>query len=43
VIPGHEQSGEELVVAELRVADDDPLRFEFHGNCGYASRFDYSG
>ena len=41
VIPGHEQSGEELVVDELRVADD-ALRFEFHGNCGYASRFDYT-
>jgi hypothetical protein len=40
VIPGHEQRGEELIADELRVADD-PLGFEFHGNCGYASRFDY--
>ena len=32
--------GEELIADELRVADG-PLRFEFHGNCGYASRFDY--
>ena len=40
VSPGHEQSGEELVADELRV-DDGPLRFEFHGNCGYAARFDY--
>jgi hypothetical protein len=42
VIPGHEQSGEELVADELRV-DDGPLRFEFTGNCGYAARFDYTG
>jgi hypothetical protein len=42
VIPGHEVSGEELVADELRV-DDGPLRFEYHGNCGYASRFDYAG
>ena len=42
VIPGHERAGEELIADELRV-DDGPLRFEFHGNCGYASRFDYVG
>lgn len=42
VIPGHEQRGEELIADELRV-DDGPLEFEFHGNCGYASRFDYAG
>jgi hypothetical protein len=42
VIPGHEREGEELIADELRV-DDGPLRFEFHGNCGYASRFDYAG
>ena len=42
VIPGHEQSGEELIADELRVGDG-PLRFEYHGNCGYSSRFDYSG
>jgi hypothetical protein len=42
VIPGHEQSGEELVADELRVADG-PLGFEFHGNCGYAAQFDYRG
>ena len=34
MIPGHEQSGEELIADELRV-DDGPLRFEFRGNCGY--------
>ena len=42
VIPGHEQTGEELVADELRV-DDGPLRFEFTGNCGYSARFDYAG
>jgi hypothetical protein len=42
VIPGHERSGEELVADELRV-DDGPLGFEFEGNCGYSSSFDYSG
>jgi hypothetical protein len=42
VIPGHEESGEELIAEELRV-DDGPLRFEFRGNCGYSARFDYAG
>jgi hypothetical protein len=42
VIPGHEESGEELVADELRV-DDGPLRFAFQGNCGYSARFDYAG
>jgi hypothetical protein len=42
VIPGHDERGEELVAGELRVHDG-PLAFEFRGNCGYASRFDYSG
>jgi hypothetical protein len=42
VIPGHEESGEELIADELQV-DDGPLRFEFSGNCGYAARFDYAG
>jgi hypothetical protein len=42
VIPGHERSGEELVADELRV-EDGPLRFEYRGNCGYASTFDYAG
>ena len=41
VIPGHEESGEELIADELRV-DDEPLRFEFRGNCGYSARFDYA-
>jgi len=42
VIPGHEESGEELVADDLTV-DDGALRFEFHGNCGYSARFDYAG
>jgi hypothetical protein len=42
VIPGHDQSGEELVADELRV-DDEALGFEYHGNCGYAAPFDYAG
>jgi hypothetical protein len=41
VIPGHEESGEELIAEELRV-DDGPLRYELSGNCGYAARFDYA-
>jgi hypothetical protein len=42
VIPGHDQRGEELIADELRV-DDDALGFEYHGNCGYAAPFHYSG
>jgi len=42
VIPGHEQSGEELVTDELAVTDE-LLRFEYHGNCGYSAPFDYAG
>jgi hypothetical protein len=41
-IPGHEQSGEELVAEELRVHDG-ALSFEFSGNCGYSAPFDYGG
>jgi hypothetical protein len=40
VIPGHDRTGEEVVADELRVSDG-PLEFEFHGNCGYRSTFDY--
>jgi hypothetical protein len=42
VIPGHERSGEELVADDLHVTDG-PLRFEYHGNCGYSAPFDYVG
>lgn len=40
-IPGHDHPGEELVQETLAV-DDDPLTFEFHGRCGFASSFDYT-
>jgi hypothetical protein len=39
-IPGHDQPGEEQVQETLKV-EDDPLHFEFHGRCGFASRFEY--
>ena len=39
-IPGHDRSGEEVIVEELRV-DDEALRFEYHGVCGFAADFDY--
>jgi hypothetical protein len=42
VIPGHEQSGEELVADEL-VVEDAALAFSYRGVCGYGSSFDYSG
>ena len=40
VIPGHEQSGEEVIADELRV-DDEALSFEYSGVCGYSADFDY--
>jgi hypothetical protein len=43
VIPGHDRAGEELTVEVLRVAEREPLAFEYHGVCAYASTFDYSG
>lgn len=42
VIPGHEQTGEELIAGDLQVQDNG-LAFEFHEVCGYGSTFDYSG
>jgi hypothetical protein len=42
VIPGHEREGQEVVVDVLRVDEQPPLAFEYHGNCGYASTFEYS-
>jgi hypothetical protein len=41
IIPGHGRTGREVVVDLLRV-DDQPLAFEFSGNCGYESTFEYS-
>jgi hypothetical protein len=40
-IPGHDQSGNE-VIADALCVDDAPLKFDFRGRCGYESRFDYS-
>ena len=41
VIPGHDRSGRELIVDELRV-DAEPLEFELSGVCAYESTFEYS-
>jgi hypothetical protein len=43
VIPGYDRAGEELTVEVLRVAEREPLAFEYHGVCAYASTFDYGG
>lgn len=41
-VPGLDRPGEELVHEVLRVTDPS-LDFEFHGRCGFATDFDYSG
>jgi hypothetical protein len=41
-IPGLDRPGTE-VVSDTLLVDDDPLRFEFHGRCGFATDFDYAG
>jgi hypothetical protein len=41
-VPGLDRPGEELVHDVMRVADPS-LAFEFHGRCGFATDFDYSG
>jgi hypothetical protein len=43
VIPGHDRMGEELTVEVLKIDQEGPLEFEYHGVCAYASTFDYSG
>jgi len=40
-IPGHEHPGQE-VVADLFQVDDEPLRWEIRGRCGFATDFAYS-
>ena len=40
-IPGHDHPGEELQTEVMRV-EDGPLRWEVHGQCGFASDFDYA-
>ena len=42
VIPGHDRSGRELYTEILRAEGDEPLNFEFRGNCAYESTFSYS-
>jgi hypothetical protein len=41
IIPGHHRSGREIFADVLEVSDE-PLTFEFEGNCGYEGTFDYS-
>ncbi len=41
-VPGLDHPGQELVHELMRVADP-ALDFEFHGRCGFATDFDYSG
>ena len=40
-IPGHDQSGNEVIADEFRVRDT-PLDFDVRGRCGFESNFDYS-
>jgi hypothetical protein len=40
-IPGYHQPGTELLADEL-VVDDTPFEWELHGNCAFASAFDYA-
>ena len=40
-IPGHDHPGREVRTELLRVADE-PLRWEVHGRCGFASDFAYA-
>jgi len=40
LIPGHHQSGGEVLVDELR-STATPLEYEFSGRCGYEARFAY--
>lgn len=42
IIPGYDQSGEELVADELSV-DEGPLSFALSGSCAYEATFAYSG
>lgn len=40
-IPGHDHPGEEVRADLMRVADE-PLQWEVHDRCGFASDFDYA-
>ena len=39
-IPGHDQPGQELIAALMRV-EDDPFHWVLEGRCGFAAGFDY--
>jgi hypothetical protein len=41
IVPGYDRPGRELYADELTV-EDEPFRFELHGNCAYASTFTYA-
>jgi hypothetical protein len=41
-VPGLDRPGVELVHEVMKVTDPF-LDFEFHGRCGFATDFDYSG
>ena len=41
-VPGRDRPGEEMVNEVMRVTDPS-LDFEFHGRCGFATDFEYSG
>ena len=40
-IPGYDRGGTEYFADELRV-DDEPYSWELHGNCAFATQFDYA-
>ena len=40
-IPGYDRGGAEYFADELRV-DDEPYTWELHGNCAFATQFDYA-
>jgi hypothetical protein len=40
-IPGYDRGGAEYFADELRV-DDEPYVWELHGNCAFATRFEYT-
>ncbi len=39
-IPRHDRSGEEIIADVLSI-DDEQLKIEVRGRCGYAATFDY--
>jgi hypothetical protein len=40
-VPGYDREGHEMIADELRV-DEEPFAWELHGNCAFASDFDYA-